>query len=271
LMIDLLKHKKNKGSSPLISLDNWSEALWRTAAAATSLNDRLKLSHLCHQVDESLVEHRRIAQQIADATLMSTLTAMSQSGANLADALEQIEAAIQIMPNALIPRLARTSLLTQKGEITAQEAVNYLSGESQPAIAQALAVCMQLTANEQGAFPALPGLAAFLTINKADLANISSSLQTLAGKALEQRDAALLTETARCMATIDLHDDAVKLLRLAHKSNHSPILAKELSDYLCYMTARLKSTSAEGMSFDNLKKAQQWLSLAQHYWQEAAL
>ena len=264
IMLNRLQNQPDKKATNSVSLKNWTEALWRTAEAVTSLNDRLALSRLAHQVGDAFPEHGRVARQVADAMVMSTITDLTQSGENADVVLTQVEAAIEMTPNALIPRLARTSLLIKRGEMTAQEAVTYLSRESQPIVAQALEECVQLTTDSQSTSTHPSGMAAFLTANKASLPNLVSTLQTLSVQAIDWQDDAFLLEMARCMAAVDIHDDAIALFSRAYGAGHAPTLAKEFSDYLCHVVVRSGVTDTAKTIVD-LEKAQQLLYLARTY------
>lgn len=261
LLLALLRDEQDEKSPDLVSLDNLTEALWRTATTVTSLDDRLVLSKLAHEIGESSDELGRTARRIVDATLMSTIIAMAQSGENIDEALAQVDEAIKMTPNALMPRLARTSLLVKKGEMTTQQAITSLKKESQPGIAQALEECIHL-AGDSGAAPACPaGLVAFLTINKANLSRFASILETLSVEAMCQSDEAFLLEMARCTADAGMRDDAMDLYTRAYESSHSKAVAGELSNYLCYVAAQLGPNDVSGTSGD-LEKVQQLLSVS---------
>jgi hypothetical protein len=217
---------------------------------------------LAHQVGDAFPEHSRVARQVADAVVMSAITDVIHSGENVDAVLAQVEAAIAITPNALIPRLARASLLINKGAMTAEDAVLYLKQESQPVIAQALEECVRLTAGSPTA--ARPsGLAAFLTVNRASLPNLASTLEALSVEMIDRNDEVSLLEMARCMAAVNQHDDAADLFSQAYEIGRNPAAAKEARDYLCHVVA-LEMTEGARTIVD-LERAQQLLFKARTY------
>lgn len=262
ILLNQLRDQQDRKVSTLVSLKNWTEALWRTATTVTSLNDRLALSQLAHQVGPTFPEYSRVARQVADAVVMSAINELTHSGENVDVVLAQVEAAIAMTPNALIPRLVRASLLINKGEMTAEDAVLYLKQECQPLIAQALEECARLTAGSPtSARPS--GLAAFLTVNKASLPNLVSTLEALSIETIDRSDEAFLLEMARCMAAVDQHKYAVDLFSQAYEVGRSPAAAKEASDYLCHVVA-LEMTEGARTIVD-LEGAQQLLYKARTY------